>query len=1021
MKKVISISLLSIALSAFGQRISGPIYNTITERALPALPEGAFFFEGFENANLGDLPSDWSSTSNSVTTFYTGISGSESGQANENGYWPVPKHTVFAMTNDDVCNCDKSNDYLTSKTFDLRGVSDVSIGFEAFQNGAGGQIAELQITKNGTDWETLAEVALSNNWKAQEINLPQGFYTENFQFRFFYSDNGFYASGLAVDNIYLRSKKVKRVAKINTYTLSGNDPQSTVLYDGMPLRQARKANLQFGVEVINETNDTLDLELLSSVNTTYKDTSSVYRFFPNDSKTMVSNYPNRFSAFEKQTYNCFSQVTESSTDSSVVPLSVTSFSVTDSLYFRTSAFNDGTGIWIQNAPDQVGTYFHLFSEDTLRAVRVNIHQGSSANCRIKLNVFDANNLNTTIYESEALLIPLSAIGSSFRIPVDTIFPVGKYVFSIQKVIGTVVIDSRGDKTAAFGEVIYKTGNQAWKNFPYYPTLALVFDAVDPNCLGAIEASINPISCFGLNDGSIRINENRFTSNATYNWSNGSVFSEIANLSSGTYSITITDSNNCVYTDEITLNETDSILVASNTIADSCSRNVGEIDLSISGGTAPYSIYWNGNEISNHLAELSAGNFSIDIIDANGCNTNTTISVAGSDSLSNSFNITKPSCGNADGMIDVQTTGSAPFSYNWNTNETSNTISAKAAGIYTVTISDAIGCAEEHVLFLDDSLAAEITTASILNETCAGAENGSINIDVTEGAFPLNYSWSEGSLTENLNNVGSGSYHLSITDNNGCKSFFQETVGLDFDPLQVDAAENGIFCSGNDGEIIALVTGGLAPYNYLWSNGDTTNTLDSLTSGEYDLTVSDQNGCLNTFKTELFSIDTLIPSIDSIHINSDSIGFINASIYSKVDGGTPAFTYLWSNGAKTKNLVNIDTGTYVLTVTDRFGCMGTFSKYISDDLTAVENPSHAGPLVNIYPNPTNGNQIDITSSNEILGISLFDISGKLIRHIAVKATQRTNLYLEEDLNEGVYILKVSHTNGNIQFQKLIRSR
>jgi len=1021
MKKVISISLLSIALSAFGQRISGPTYNTITERALPALPEGAFFFEGFENANLGDLPSDWSSTSNSDTTFYTGISGSESGQANENGYWPVPKHTVFAMTNEDVCNCDKSNDYLISKIFDLRGLSDVSIGFEAFQNGAGGQVAELQITKNGTDWEILAEVALSNNWKSQEINLPQGFYTDQFQFRFFYSDNGVYASGLAVDNIFLRSKKVKRVAKINTYTVSGSDPQSTVLYDGMPLRQARKANLQFGVEVQNETNDTLDLKLLSLVNTSFKDTSSVYRFFPNDTKTILSNFHNRFSAFEKQTYNCFSQVAEASTDSSVVPLSVTSFSVTDSLYYRTSAFNDGTGIWIQNAPDQVGTYFHLFSEDTLRAVRINIHQGSSANSRVKLNVYDANDLSAPIYESEAMLIPLSAVGSTFRIPVDTIFSAGKYVFSIQKVIGTVVIDSRGDKTAAFGEVIYKTGNQAWKNFPYYPTLALVFDAVDPNCIGAIEASINPISCFGLNDGSIRINEDRFTSNATYNWSNGSVYSEIADLSPGTYSITVTDSNSCVYTDETTLNETDSLLVANNTIADSCSRNVGEIDLSISGGTTPYSINWNGTEISNHITSLSAGNYSIDISDANGCNTTTTVSIAGSDSLSHTLNLTKPSCGNADGMINIQTTGSAPFSYNWNTNETSNTISAKAAGVYTVTISDAIGCAEELVLFLNDSLSAEITTASIINETCAGLDNGSINIDMNGGAFPFIFSWSDGSANEDLINISSGSYHLSITDNNGCKSFFQETVGLDFDPVEIDAAENGIFCAVNDGEIIALVAGGLAPYNYLWSNGGTTNTLDSLTSGEYDLTVSDQNGCVNTLKTELFSIDALIPGIDSIHINSDSIGFINASIYSKVEGGTPAFTYLWSNGAKTKNLVNIDTGTYVLTVTDRFGCTGTISKYISDDLTAIESPSLNATLISIFPNPTNGNQIEITSSNKISGISLYDISGKLIKRIAVKSTQQTNLYLEEDLQVGVYFLKVSHSNGNIQFKKLIRSR
>ena len=100
MKIVTLIALILIAFNAIGQRISGPTNILKNERALPVIPVGAFFFEGFENGAIGELPSQWTSTSLGDDGFYTGINGTYSGQANENGFWPVPSASVFAMTND---------------------------------------------------------------------------------------------------------------------------------------------------------------------------------------------------------------------------------------------------------------------------------------------------------------------------------------------------------------------------------------------------------------------------------------------------------------------------------------------------------------------------------------------------------------------------------------------------------------------------------------------------------------------------------------------------------------------------------------------------------------------------------------------------------------------------------------------------------------------------------------------------------------------------------------------------------
>jgi uncharacterized protein (DUF2141 family) len=1021
MKKVIAISLLSFALSAFGQRISGPTQHITTQRALPALPAGAFFFEGFESAQTGVIPTSWSTSSNGDAGFYTGIAGNQANQANEKGYWPVPKHTVFAMTNDDVCNCDKSMDFLTSTRIDLRSIPEVYIGFEAFQNGAAGQVAELQVSENGTDWTTLLTLKTSNQWTDHETRLPSDYLTENFQFRFYYSDQGLYASGLAVDNIYLRTNSLKRVERKNTYAVNGADSQSITLYEGIPLRLARKANFQFGTDVLNNTLDTLDLELTLRVNNNYKDTRASWTVFPNEAQTVKTKISHRFSPFEKGTYNIFYQLVESVSDSAVSPLDASRFVVNDSLFQRILPETDGTGIWLESAPDQVGTYFQLFATDSINAARVYIHPATVANSRIKLNVFNAADLSTSIFESAALQVPSSAIGDVFRMPIDTILPAGKYLFSIQKVIGTIVLSTIGTKSANNAEVLFKNGNQAWKAFPYYPLLSLVFDPINENCPSAIMAQVSKESCFNSNDASIVVDPSKFSSTATYAWSNSSSTNDITNLSAGSYTITVSDTNSCDYTETFVIQATDSFHVSPIITPDFCAKELGEVDIQITGGTEPFTFSLNGMPVASHFSGLNEGTYPVVITDANGCSKTEIFSVTGSDSLFITPSITLSGCNASNGSISLSVTGTGPFDFTWNTGDSTSSIFGLNSGVYSLTITDTVGCSSEHQIILTDSNAAQISLSSVSDEVCAGDSNGSVSVDVSGGTSPLSFQWSNGETVEDLLNVSAGNYLLTVSDNLGCNSFFEASVTFTFNAMTLDFAEDGIFCKEQVGKVLALVAGGSEPYNFSWNNGSSTTQLDSLTAGTFTLSVTDQNGCEAKGSTSIQAIDSLIVSIDSIQFNSDSSGFIDASIFTKVEGGSPAYKYIWNSGEQTMHLLNVDSGLHTVTVTDQFECISTLTKYVSSDLTIIPKIDSKNGLLSIFPNPTAGPLTIENSQATIYKISIHSMHGKLLTPSFVINSRQSTLFFDECLASGTYLIRIEYSTGKFEFQKVILNR
>ncbi|MEP7171689.1 MAG: SprB repeat-containing protein, partial [Bacteroidota bacterium] len=450
--------------------------------------------------------------------------------------------------------------------------------------------------------------------------------------------------------------------------------------------------------------------------------------------------------------------------------------------------------------------------------------------------------------------------------------------------------------------------------------------------GSLTASLSAsqnVSCYGGINGSISLNITGGTTPYSYSWSNGSSVQNISNLSSGSYTVTVTDANNCV------TNLTQIISQPSGSISASlsASQNVscyggvnGSISLNVIGGTTPYSYSWSNGAVTQNINNLSSGSYTVTVTDANSCVTNLTQTISQpsgslSASLSASQNV---SCyGGVNGSIALNVIGgSAPYSYNWSNGANTQNISNLSSGSYTVTVTDANNCVTSLTQTISQpsgSLSASLSASQ--NVSCYGGVNGSISLNVIGGTAPYSYNWSNGAVSQNINNLSSGAYTVTVTDANGCSANYAKTITQPSNALSASSsASQNVSCnSGANGAIVLNITGGTAPYSYNWSNGATTQNISGLFAGNYIVTVIDANGCYanqsQTVTQPIGSLSSNVSSASNVSCNGGNNGTINLN----VSGGTIPYSYNWSNGATTQNLNGIAAGNYAVIVTDANGC------------------------------------------------------------------------------------------------------
>lgn len=435
--------------------------------------------------------------------------------------------------------------------------------------------------------------------------------------------------------------------------------------------------------------------------------------------------------------------------------------------------------------------------------------------------------------------------------------------------------------------------------------------------------VHPL-CFGNANGAAHINilEGQFP--FTYLWSNGSDQPLATSLSEGIYQVTFTDSHQCQYIDEFVLTQPDSITIMVQTDSVSChGAQDGSMTIEAFGGTPPFTITFPEGTQTQHnpgsIYNLYAGTYYITVSDIGDCQEIFAIEIPEPEQINPLDSISHISCyGRNDGYIGLfpQNLLGNP-EYLWSNGANSFFIDSLPPGLYSVTITDSgTGC--ESVFDFDvtepDTLSASLISAQ--PPLCEGGTDGSIYLEVSGGTSPIQFLWSNDSVTQNLIHVSAGIYTVTATDVNGCQDtlthIIQDPEGFDVQILMNSPAT----CLTAENGVLAIEASSLhPPINYLWNNGSSESALENLLPGEYQVTLTDSLGCT---KTDTFIVETL-PS-DTLEIMEIVINPCFGDSMARITIlDEPFVTYQWLHGPVGHYVENLAAGVYIVTGTDSLGC------------------------------------------------------------------------------------------------------
>lgn len=358
-----------------------------------------------------------------------------------------------------------------------------------------------------------------------------------------------------------------------------------------------------------------------------------------------------------------------------------------------------------------------------------------------------------------------------------------------------------------------------------------------------------VNCAGDNSGSITTTVTGGTTAYTYNWSNGFHTPNLFNLYFGTYSLTVVDANSCTTSNQFVITQPDPMAYQATVKSILCNPDCnGEIHLTVSGGTIPYTYVWqNRAETGPDLTGLCAGTYTFTVTDSHICRvTDKVIIVQPAAPLTVGTSVQNILCNGGTGCISaIPSGGTAPYTFKWSTNSTGSSLCI-TAGTYCVSVTDNHQCTTSACVSLSQPsrLSYQVTVKAVrCNPTC----NGEIHLTVNGGTAPYTYAWSNGALSPVLTGLCTGTYTVTVKDSQGCTVMESNIVSaLPGITATITNVTNGS-CSGGNGSITVGVSGGTTPYSYLWNTTpvQTTATATNLTTGTYTVLVSDANSCTAT--------------------------------------------------------------------------------------------------------------------------------------------------------------------------------
>ena len=421
-------------------------------------------------------------------------------------------------------------------------------------------------------------------------------------------------------------------------------------------------------------------------------------------------------------------------------------------------------------------------------------------------------------------------------------------------------------------------------------------------------------------GSATVNPSGGTPPYSVLWSNNSTNFTITAMP-GTYGVTVTDANDCTCTSSVTITSTSTNLILTTTVVSSAGCTIGgSATASASGGTGNYSYSWDNGQMTATATNLTGGNHNVTVIDiTTGCNGTATVNIPTAPPLTASATlVANATCLTGGSATAAANGGTAPYTFEWDNNQTTATATNLGAGPHSVTVTDSKGCVATATVTIGQNQGPTVTAAVNSNASCT--TGGTATATATGGTAPYVYLWDNGQTTAIATNLSVGPHMVTVTDAGGCSGSASVTITQPSAPTLVISSSTNAGCT-TGGSATVAASGGTAPYAYKWSNGAMTATATNLPAGSYTVTATDAAGCTATV---VVNIAAPIPPNVVISASSNAKCDQPGSATANATGGTGAIAYKWDNNETTATATNLSAGPHSVTVTDAAGCTATAS-------------------------------------------------------------------------------------------------
>ena len=422
------------------------------------------------------------------------------------------------------------------------------------------------------------------------------------------------------------------------------------------------------------------------------------------------------------------------------------------------------------------------------------------------------------------------------------------------------------------------------------------------------------------------------------------------------------------------------------------------------GIAPYSYLWNTGEISWGIDSLDVGNYDVIVTDSTGCYTQLSFTTADPYVITMG-GITSLNCpGDSTAQATVNSSGCpcmfSTCEFDWSSGDSTKTAYGLSAGWHYVTIIHMDGCVVVDSVYIDEPypIVDSVVYSDIL---CATDPFASSFIElILSDSINTTLTWNTGDSIPYIDSLLVGQYSVDLSDIRGCVA--SDTFNINApDTMLVNYLVNDALCYGDStGTITTITNGGLGSYSFQWSNLETTSDIYNLQSGYYDLIVTDSVGCVGiTDSIFVGQPPELFVSISNYW--NDSIGTCNGGASVIASGGSPGYTYTWSDpqGTIGQSVSGLCEGVYYIVITDSIGCQVQDSVIILNTLgigiQGIEND------VYIYPNPTS-NMLNVVlgKNHSFIKIYIVDKNGKIVLNKIPGTDEYYRISLEA-LHSGIY--------------------